>query len=195
MNELTITGNLTDEPTLHDTPGGAAILTLTVAVNDHRFDRGRGQWVDRPAVFHRVVAFAGWPENAADLARGTAVTVTGKLADDSWTPEDSGRKVYRTVLEAEGHRREPALRHRRGRARSAANSTPRARPRPSIMSRPTATGAGQPPVTGTDHRTTPTALPRLRFPGSAIDPAGAAGGVQLTRPVAAPCPLLAPRWP
>jgi single-strand DNA-binding protein len=101
MNELTITGNLTDEPTLHYTPGGAAILTLTVAVNDRRFDRGRGQWVDRPAVFHRVVAFRGLAENAANLAKGTAVTVTGKLADDSWTPEDSGRKIYRTVLEAE----------------------------------------------------------------------------------------------
>ena len=114
MNELTITGNLTDEPTLHYTPGGAAILTLTVAVNDRRFDRGRGQWVDRPAVFHRVVAFRGLAENAANLARGSAVTVTGKLADDSWTPQDSGRKVYRTVLEAGEHRREPALRHRRG---------------------------------------------------------------------------------
>ena len=101
MNELTITGNLTDEPTLHYTPGGAAILTLTVAVNDRRFDRGCGRWVDRPAVFHRVVAFRGLAENAADLAKGTAVTVTGKLADDSWTPEDSGRKIYRTVLEAE----------------------------------------------------------------------------------------------
>ena len=40
-------------------------------------------------------------QNAANLAKGTAVTVTGKLADDSWTPEDSGRKIYRTVLEAE----------------------------------------------------------------------------------------------
>ena len=89
MNELTITGNLTDEPTLQDTPGGAAILALTVAVNDRRFDRGRGQWVDRPAVFHRVVAFRGLVENAAHLAKGSAVTVTGKLTDDSWTPQDS----------------------------------------------------------------------------------------------------------
>jgi len=101
MSELTITGNLTDEPTLRYTPGGAAILTLTVAVNDRRFDRGRGQWVDRPAVFHRVVAFRGLAENAATLAKGSAVTITGKLADDSWTPADSGRRVYRTVLEAE----------------------------------------------------------------------------------------------
>jgi len=28
---------------------------------------------------------------------GTAVTVTGELADDSWTPED-GKRVYRTQL-------------------------------------------------------------------------------------------------
>jgi single-strand DNA-binding protein len=101
MNELTIHGNLTDEPTLRYTPGGTAVLTLTVAVNDRRFDRQRRQWVDRPTVFHRVVAFRGLAENAANLAKGTAVTVTGTLADDSWTPEDSGRKVYRTVLEAD----------------------------------------------------------------------------------------------
>ena len=47
------------------------------------------------------MAFRGLAENAAHLAKGTAVTVTGKLADDSWTPQDSGRKIYHTVLEAE----------------------------------------------------------------------------------------------
>lgn len=101
MNELTIHGNITDSPTLRYTDSGTAIATFSVAVNRRRFDRTTGQWTDMPPVFHRVVTFRALAENAAAcLDKGTTVTVTGQLADDSWTPE-GGRKVYRTVLQAD----------------------------------------------------------------------------------------------
>ncbi|MGQ0480407.1 MAG: single-stranded DNA-binding protein [Pseudonocardia sp.] len=98
MNEITIHGNLTDEPTLRYSSEAKAVVNFTVAVNRRRLDRQTGQWVDQAPVFHRGVAFGLLAENAANLPKGTAVTVTGELADDSWTTPEDGKRVYRTQL-------------------------------------------------------------------------------------------------
>ena len=103
MNEITISGNVTADPVLRygrdsDT---TAFLAFTVAVNRSYFDRARNARVEQPAVFHEVVAFRGLAENAAaTLAKGTAVTVTGQFADNSYTPDGSDRVVRRIRLEA-----------------------------------------------------------------------------------------------
>jgi single-strand DNA-binding protein len=100
MNEITIHGNLTDEPTLHHSPSGVPVVKFTVAVNSRRFNRPTNRWVDRNPVFHQVVAFNGLATNAAaTLLKGMTVTVTGELADDSWRTEE-GRKIRRSQLEA-----------------------------------------------------------------------------------------------
>ena len=67
MNELTIHGNLTDNPTIRYSADGNAVLNFSVAVNRRRYDRQAGQWTDLPAVYHRVVAFGTLAENAATL--------------------------------------------------------------------------------------------------------------------------------
>jgi single-strand DNA-binding protein len=98
MKEMTIHGNLTADPeALRYSADGKAAINFSVAVNRRRYDRQTGQWTDLAPVFHRVVAFGTLAESAANLTRGTAVTVTGELADDSWTPED-GKRVHRTQL-------------------------------------------------------------------------------------------------
>ena len=98
MNEITIHGNLTDEPALHHSPSGVAVLTFSVAVNGRRFDRATNRWADTAPVFHRVVAFQGLADNAAAcLTKGTTVTVTGEFVDDSFQP-DQGRKIWRSKL-------------------------------------------------------------------------------------------------
>ncbi len=98
MNEITIHGNLTDEPIIRYSSEAKAAVNFTVAVNRRRFDRQANRWVDLAPVFHRVVAFGQLAENAANLPKGASVAVTGELADDSWTPEDSDRKIYRTQV-------------------------------------------------------------------------------------------------
>src|SRR5437764_14572289 len=101
MNEITIHGNLTDEPTLHSSPSGVAVLTFSVAVNGRRFNRATNRWVDTAPVFHSVVAFQALAENAAaSLAKGTTVTVSGEFVDDSWQTDD-GRKIWRSKLLAD----------------------------------------------------------------------------------------------
>lgn len=57
MTIVTVEGNTTDAPTLGYTSTGTAYASVTVALNDRRFDRASGEWVARPPVFHRVVAF------------------------------------------------------------------------------------------------------------------------------------------
>lgn len=101
MNEITIHGNLTDEPALHHSPTGVAVLTFSIAVNGRRFDRATSRWVDTAPVFHRVVAFQGLADNAAAcLTKGTTVTITGEFVDDSFQP-DQGRKIARSKLVAD----------------------------------------------------------------------------------------------
>jgi single-strand DNA-binding protein len=99
MNTITVYGNLTDDPTLRYSSTGTAVLRFCVAVTRRSYDRRSGEWVPRPPVFHRVVAFGTLAENAATLAKGTAVTVIGELADDSWTT-DTGETRRQVQLEA-----------------------------------------------------------------------------------------------
>jgi hypothetical protein len=63
MNEVTIHGNLTDEPTLHHSPNGVAVLTFSVAVTGSRFHRATNRWVDKAPVFHSALR---WPRHRRD---------------------------------------------------------------------------------------------------------------------------------
>ena len=101
MNEITNHGNLTDEPALHHSPTGVAVVTFCVAVNSRRFDRATDRWIDTAPVFHRVVAFQSLADNAAaSLTKGTTVTITGAFVDDSFQP-DQGHKIWRNKLVAD----------------------------------------------------------------------------------------------
>jgi hypothetical protein len=65
MNEITIHGNLTDEPTRRYSPSGVPVVSFSVAVNGRRFNRQTNRWVDKAPVFHQVVAFNGLPSRPA----------------------------------------------------------------------------------------------------------------------------------
>ena len=102
MNETTIHGNLTANPVVHTNPQtGKTATTFDLAVNSRWYDRGRGHYVDRPPVFHRVVCFGDLAGNAAaSLKKGMTVTVTGSFADDSYTPQGTDKPIRRIRLEA-----------------------------------------------------------------------------------------------
>lgn len=102
MSEIiTLNGNVTADPELRFSRGGVPVLSFSIASNRRRFNRATGQWGDRPAVFYRVVCFNRLAENAAaSLRRGTTVTVTGELVDDSYTPQGADAPVRRVQLEA-----------------------------------------------------------------------------------------------
>src|SRR6266511_989765 len=93
-NQITIVGNLTDDPELRYTPNGAAVVNFSVAVTPRIRDEGGG-WKDGDTSFFRVNAWRTLAENTAEsLTRGSRVVVVGRLRQRSWeTPEGERRSV------------------------------------------------------------------------------------------------------
>lgn len=101
MSEIvTINGNLTADPVTRPSRNGP-VTSFTVASNRRRLDGQSGQWVNQPAVFHRVVCFKRLAEHVAvSLNRGDTVVVVGEFTDDSFTPEGTTQPVRRIQLQA-----------------------------------------------------------------------------------------------
>ena len=99
MNEITLHGNCTAEPVLHR-GDDYVFITFDIAVN-RSYPDPRGGWRELPAIYFKVIARNALAENIAEsLHRGTTVTVTGYLADDSFTPAGSDQRVRRQRFEA-----------------------------------------------------------------------------------------------
>lgn len=102
-NQVTIVGNLTDDPELRYTPAGAAVATFNVAVNRRTRDES-GQWKDGETSFFRCNVWRQQAENVAEsLSKGTRVMVIGRLRQRSWeTPEGQKRTVIEIEVESVG---------------------------------------------------------------------------------------------
>ena len=107
MGQVTIVGNLTDDPELRYTPNGAAVAKFRVAVN-RRYKDQSGEWKDGDTSYFTVHAWRTLAENVAEsLTRGANVIVVGRLQQRSWETQD-GEK--RTVIEIEADEVGPSLR-------------------------------------------------------------------------------------
>ncbi len=98
-NQVTLVGNLTDDPELRFTPNGAAVANFRLAVTP-RFRDSDG-WKDGETSFFRVNVWRQMAENATEtLQKGTRCVVVGRLRVRSWeTPEGEKRSV--TEIEAD----------------------------------------------------------------------------------------------
>jgi single-strand DNA-binding protein len=106
-NQVTIVGNLTDDPELRYTPNGAAVGTPPVAVH-RRIPDGSGGWKDAETSFFRVNAWRSLAENAAEsLTRGGRVVVVGRLRSRSWENQEG---ETRSAVEIEADELGPSLR-------------------------------------------------------------------------------------
>jgi single-strand DNA-binding protein len=107
MGQVTIVGNLTDDPELRYTPNGAAVAKFRVAVN-RRYKDQSGEWKDGDTSYFTVNAWRTLAENVAEtLTRSANVIVVGRLQQRSWETQD-GEK--RTVIEIEADEIGPSLR-------------------------------------------------------------------------------------
>ena len=90
INRVVLTGNLTADPDLRETPNGAKICKLRVACNTRRKDSS-GTWVDKPNYFD-VTVFGAQGENAHRyLSKGRPVAVDGRLEWREWQDKESGK--------------------------------------------------------------------------------------------------------
>jgi single-strand DNA-binding protein len=98
-NFITFIGNLTDDPELRFTGGGAAVATLRVASN-RRFNDRSGQQQEE-TTYLNVNCWRDLAENAAEsLSKGDRVVVIGRVRVRSYDNQQ-GQTVWVTEIEAD----------------------------------------------------------------------------------------------
>jgi len=86
-NHVTLTGNVTRDPELRFTNGGAALVNFGLAVNRRWQDRD-GEWQEE-AHFFDVTAWQDLAENVAQtITKGARVIVDGRLRFHTWETDD-----------------------------------------------------------------------------------------------------------
>lgn len=106
---VTVVGNLTNDPELRFTPSGAAVASFTVASSSRVLDKTTNEWKDGETTYLRCSVWRQYAENVAEsLTKGTRVIVTGRLKQRSYETRE-GEK--RTVMEIEVEDVGPALRY------------------------------------------------------------------------------------
>ncbi|MFE7155310.1 single-stranded DNA-binding protein [Streptomyces sp. NPDC057636] len=98
---ITVIGNLTADPELKFTEGGAALAKFTIAATPRTFDRESGQWKDGTATFFRCAAWRQLAEHAADsLTKGARVVAHGRIRQHDWKT-DQGENRSMLVMEVD----------------------------------------------------------------------------------------------
>ena len=98
INKVLITGNLTRDPELRETPSGFQVLNFGVAVNDRKKNQSTGQWEDY-ANFVDCTMFGNRAASVARfLAKGSKVTIEGKLRWSQWETQDGSKRSKLEVV-------------------------------------------------------------------------------------------------
>jgi single-strand DNA-binding protein len=107
--QITITGNLVDDPELRYTPAGQAVAKFRVASTPRFRDNSTGEWKDGDSLFLTCTVWRQAAENVAEsLQRGMRVIVSGRLKQRSYeTKEGEKRTVYEVDADDVG----PSLRN------------------------------------------------------------------------------------
>jgi single-strand DNA-binding protein len=107
--QITIAGNLVDDPELRFTPAGQPVARFRVASTPRFRDNTTGEWKDGDSLFLTCNVWRQAAENVAEsLTRGMRVIVSGRLRQRSYeTKEGEKRTVYEIEVDDVG----PSLRN------------------------------------------------------------------------------------
>ena len=102
--EITIIGNLVEDPALKYTPNGVAVCNFKVAQTPRTFDKQSNEWKDGDAIFMPCSIWREAAENVSEsFKRGDRVIVTGRLKQRSFeTKEGDKRSVIELDAEEVG---------------------------------------------------------------------------------------------
>jgi single-strand DNA-binding protein len=106
--QITIVGNLVDDPELRFTPAGQPVARFRVASTPRFLDKNTNEWKDGDSLFLTCNVWRQAAENVAEtLQRGMRVIVSGRLRQRSYeTKEGEKRTVYEVEVDDVG----PSLR-------------------------------------------------------------------------------------
>ena len=107
--QITLVGNLVDDPELRFTPSGQAVAKFRIASTPRYMDRQTNEWKDGESLFLSCNVWRQAAENVAEsLQRGMRVIVQGRLRQRSYeTREGEKRTVYEVEVDEVG----PSLRN------------------------------------------------------------------------------------
>src|SRR5512140_3223716 len=102
--QITIAGNLVDDPELRFTPAGQPVARFRVASTPRFRDNATGEWKDGDSLFLSCNVWRQAAENVAEsLQRGMRVIVSGRLRQRSYeTKEGEKRTVYEIEVDEVG---------------------------------------------------------------------------------------------
>jgi single-strand DNA-binding protein len=118
--QITIAGNLVDDPELRFTPAGQPVARFRVASTPRFRDNATGEWKDGDSLFLTCNVWRQAAENVAEsLTRGMRVIVSGRLRQRSYeTKEGEKRTVYEIEVDDVG----PSLRNASAKVNKVARS-------------------------------------------------------------------------
>jgi len=107
---ITVVGNLADDPELRYTQGGVAVCSVRVGSTPRVMNRQTNTWEDGETVWVRCTAWRELAENVAQsLTKGARVVVSGRLKAPSAYQSAAGEA--RASLEVEIEEIGPSLRY------------------------------------------------------------------------------------
>lgn len=140
--QITITGNLVDDPELRYTPAGQPVAKFRIASTPRFFDKQANEWKDGDGLFLSCNAWRQLAENAAEsLRKGMRIIVTGRLRQRSYeTREGEKRTVYEVEVDDIG----PSLRNATAKVMRAERGKPQGSA-PAAAEDPWASASPEPP--------------------------------------------------
>jgi single-strand DNA-binding protein len=118
--QITVIGNLVDDPELRFTPAGQPVARFRVASTPRFMDRTTNEWKDGDSLFLTCNVWRQAAENVAEsLQRGMRVIVSGRLKQRNYeTKEGEKRTVYEVEVDDVG----PSLRNASAKVNRASRS-------------------------------------------------------------------------
>src|ERR1700677_4304317 len=118
--QLTVVGNLVDDPELRFTPAGQPVARFRIASTPRFMDKATNEWKDGDSLFLSCNVWRQAAENVAEsLQRGMRVIVTGRLKQRNYeTKEGEKRTVYEVEVDDVG----PSLRNASAKVNKVARS-------------------------------------------------------------------------
>ena len=94
-NEVTAEGFLTDKPVLKQNKNGKNFCLFSVCYNESY--KVNDEWKSVPHFF-RCTSWSKEAEKNANLEKGQAVSVLGKLVNNNWTDESGKQHSFTSIL-------------------------------------------------------------------------------------------------
>lgn len=99
MNKVFLSGNLTRDPEERSTPGGMAVVTFGIAVNERRKNNATGEWEDVPNFFDCTMFGKRAVSVSQYISKGSKVALEGRLRWSQWERDGQKRSKVDVIVD------------------------------------------------------------------------------------------------